>query len=211
MKYAVFAIIVFISSITASANRGLYVDLSTGAMSQFEEFDFNLFEPELDYKDGRFFSTALGYRFNVFHIEAIYTNLGDTGLDYGDYLDYVRDTAFVGLNLRWRWRWFSIAAGVGSVMIDAEAKDTTDATQTISHDLDEGENSYSAFRFSAGANFPISEKFNLYIESVGISWSQDDGKLEWTDSDGFLTAGEENARSTQSVSMVSFGLRYYFN
>lgn len=205
--------LLFITASSAFANRGVYLDVSTGAVLQSDDdFDFELFEPELEYRAGSFYSLAVGYGLDIFHLELIYSDLGDTGFDLDEYLEYSRETTFVGLNFRWKWRWISAAAGLGKVYIDADAKDITTGNRTVTYKLDEGANDYAAFRFSVAANFPISERFNIYIDHIGLSWEQDDNDLEWTNPDSvFNQSGEENAKEVQSVSLWSVGLRYYFN
>lgn len=212
MKYSIiFFFLIFITN-NSFANRGFYLDASIGPSFQSEEEpEFDLFDPELKYKGETGKALAIGYGLDVFHLEFIYADLGDTGFIYEGLLDYSRKTTFIGLNLRWKWRWFSFSGGVGTVSTDASTEEKIDNTQTITYDLDEGSSSYSAYRFSVGVNFPISERFNLYIENVVVGWTQDDNELVWTDSDDlFNNGGDESLKSNQTVNQIGFGLRFYF-
>ena len=200
---------------TAEANMGLYIGGETGFTKNFGNI-FNFIDdtdlgddgPDLEYvEDQTMKSIVVGYGFNVFHLEAVMADLGDTGFEYGEYLEYERKTKIIALAARWKWRWFSFRVGVGRALIDATADDTTSGTQTVGHDLDEGSNGYMAFLFSYGVNFPIAESFNLYIESIGYSWAQDDGTLEYDDGAG--STGSETIGDTQSVQSLAIGARFY--
>ena len=48
---------------------------------------------------------------------------------------------------------------------------------------------------------------NIYIESTGISWDQDDKELEYEE-DG--VSGSESLNDSQVLSILNFGFRYYF-
>lgn len=196
-------------------DKGLYLAVAGGTANHMEllesdiDINFGADDPEPEFKGQPGFVADLGYGYNILHVEGVYANLGDQGFTYGDYLTYEREVKIIGIAARWKWDWFSVRIGLGSALVNATITDTTSGSQSVTHDLDEGSNSYPASMFGLGLQIPVSQKFNLMIESNGFSWGQDDKILTYDDGAG--ASGEEEMAQRQTVSMLTVGLRWYWN
>lgn len=187
--------------------QGLYISAETGAYVHFNLLSSLDFGEDAEYKAGANTAINLGYAFGVFHLEAMSGSLGDTGFDYSSDFEYKRETSYMGIAARWKWRWFSFRFGALSVKAKGEVVDSSSSEREYLYDLDEGPKSYVGSLFSLGVQFPIAEKMNIYIESTGISWDQDDKELEYEE-DG--VSGSESLNDSQVLSILNFGFRYYF-
>lgn len=216
MKIFIAALAAFIS-LNASADREWYMAITGGTANHKQALEPNVTidfgtgsnapEPEFEGQSGLILD--VGYGYDILHVEGILADLGDQGFTYGDYLTYERQVKILGLGARWKWDWFSVRIGLGRAFVNATVDDKTTGTQSVAHDLEEGSSSYLASFFGFGLQIPVSEKFNLLIESNGFAWNQDDKSLAYDDGAG--SSGGEKMDDMQGVSMVTFGLRWYWN
>jgi hypothetical protein len=199
-------------SLSTFADRGIYIGADVGktnavrGLMQFE-MEGEEDDVELSYDSNLSTVITLGYGFNIWHLELISANLGETGFKYGEYLTYERQTKFTGIGSRWRWGWFSLRYGFGKANVTNKVKDTTSGLQSVTHDLETEDKSYGATLFSMGLNIPITESFMLNLESTSITWGQDDGKILYDNGAG--TTGDEDLGEIQMVWMFTVGLRFY--
>lgn len=195
-------------------NKGLYLAGSIGTTKQAAayinnpslNFGDDIEDYNMDYATSSAYLLNIGYGFRVLHLEGVIANLGDQGFKFGDIFEYKREVKFAGVAARWLWKWFSVRAGLGQAFIKASNKDLSDGAATVDHDLDTGSKSYFGSIFSLGLQIPVSEVFQLYLESNGIAWAQDDGQLEYAEGD---TEGSETLSATQSVNIIAVGVRFY--
>lgn len=208
----IFLLFTFFFSLNSFADRGIYIGADVGKTNAVRgllkfEIEGEEDDVELSYDSSTATIYTLGYGFNIWHIELISANLGETGFKYGDYLTYERQTKFTGIASRWRWGWFSLRYGIGKADVTNKVKDTTTGLQSVTHDLDTDDKSYGATLISMGLNIPITESFMLNLESTSITWAQEDGKISYDSGAG--STGDEDLGEIQMIWMFTVGLRFY--
>lgn len=214
MKNLIFVFVALVWSVSSySQDRKWYAGLELGPVQANSGIDIDWSWwtdlPDIEHKDDTLINLVAGYGFDVFHIEFIYSHLGDMGFTFGDYLEYERKVSIAALAARWRWRWVSFRLGYGRAFVNNDITDNT-SPGTITHELDSGKKSYSAFIASVGGNFPIKPQFELYAEANLYVWDQDDGEDLYYD-DGTDSGYADLAGSSQKATSINFGMRYYFN
>jgi hypothetical protein len=210
MKYLVLCLL-FISG-NVLADRGIYIGADGGkanAVRGLLSFDIanDGDDVDLEYEGEVAKIFTVGYGFNIWHLELLYADLGETGFSYGDYLTYSRQTTFTGIASRWRWGWFSLRYGIGMASSKNSVEDTTSGLQSVTHGLDTEDKTYGGTMFSVGLNIPVTESIMINLESASISWAQEDGKIEYDSGAG--DTGDEDLGEIQMVWMFTMGVRFY--
>lgn len=106
---------------------------------------------------------------------------------------------------RWVWKWFSLRIGIGRAFVNNSVKDSSGAA-TVNHDLDTGSKSYAASIATICLQIPLNKRYQLFVESNGFSWAQDDGDIEYVDGG---SSGEESLEDIQGLNILTVGFRFY--
>jgi hypothetical protein len=163
----------------------------------------------VSYRESSMTSVVVGHGWDGWHLEAIYSQFGDMGFTFeSDVIDYERNIAYMGVNLRYVWKYFSIGFGYGRMNVDATITRNFTSPETLSDELEEGTNSYMGSYFSWGFQIPFTNSFTLMIESHGYGWDQKDGTISYFD--GVSSTTESDLGETQAVGVLNVGFRYYW-